>query len=68
MLASEEFGVFDHNAASAMFFLGAGGRHPALHNPDYDSPDDVIPIASNPFFAFERGMGRWPKGNRYQLS
>ena len=28
MRASEDFGVFGHNAASAMFFLGAGERHP----------------------------------------
>ena len=27
-----------------MFFLGAGEHHAALHNPDYDFPDDLIAI------------------------
>ncbi|MHA6687086.1 amidohydrolase [Mesorhizobium sp. A556] len=49
MRASEDFGIFGHNAASAMFFLGAGERYPALHNPDYDFPDDLIPIGSKIF-------------------
>jgi len=49
MRASEDFGVFGHNAASAMLFLGAGEQHPALHNPDYDFPDDLIPIGSRIF-------------------
>lgn len=43
MSASEDFGLFGQNAASAMFFLGAGETCPALHNPDYDFPDDLIP-------------------------
>jgi len=29
-----------------MFFLGAGELHPALHKPDYDFPDGLIPIGS----------------------
>ena len=33
-----------------MFFLGAGERA-ALHNPDYDFPDDLIPIGSRVFMA-----------------
>lgn len=44
MLASEDFGVFGHNARSAMLCLGPGEDHPALHNPDYDFPDALIPI------------------------
>lgn len=56
MRASEDFGVFGHNAASAMFFLGAGERHPALHNPDYDFPDDLIPIASRVFMRTVRNL------------
>ena len=46
MRASEDFGIFGHKAASAMFFLGAGEGYPSLHNPDYDFPDDLIPIGS----------------------
>lgn len=42
MRGSEDFGLFGTNAKSAMFFLGAGERHPMLHNPDYDFPDGLI--------------------------
>ncbi len=41
---SEDFGLFAQIAQSAMFLLGAGEDHPQLHNPDYDFPDDLIPI------------------------
>lgn len=43
MRASEDFGQFGAVARSAMFLLGAGERAPALHNPDYDFPDALIP-------------------------
>ena len=56
MRASEDFGVFGHSASSAMFFLGAGERHPALHNPDYDFPDDLIPIGSKVFMRTVRNL------------
>jgi amidohydrolase len=41
--ASEDFGRFCAAAPQAMLYLGAGEGHPALHNPDYDFPDDLIP-------------------------
>ncbi|MBU1315244.1 MAG: amidohydrolase [Alphaproteobacteria bacterium] len=44
--ASEDFGRFGAVSRSAMFYLGAGEKHPALHNPDYDFPDDLIPIGA----------------------
>jgi amidohydrolase len=56
MRASEDFGLFGHSASSAMFFLGAGERHPALHNPDYDFPDDLIPIGSKIFMRTARNL------------
>jgi len=56
MRASEDFGIFGHSAASAMFFLGAGEGHPALHNPDYDFPDDLIPIGSRVFMRTMRNL------------
>jgi metal-dependent amidase/aminoacylase/carboxypeptidase family protein len=56
MRASEDFGLFGHSAASAMFFLGAGERHPALHNPDYDFPDDLIPIGARIFMRTVRNL------------
>lgn len=46
---SEDFGQFGHAAKSAMFVLGSGEDHPQLHNPDYDFPDDLIPIGANIF-------------------
>ncbi len=42
MRASEDFGLFGRHSNSAMFLLGAGETRPALHNPDYDFPDDLI--------------------------
>jgi amidohydrolase len=56
MRASEDFGIFGHNAASAMFFLGAGEQYPALHNPDYDFPDDLIPVGSKIFMRTARNL------------
>lgn len=49
MRGSEDFGTFGHTSKSAMFFLGSGVDRPNLHNPDYDFPDDLIPIASRAF-------------------
>ena len=49
MRASEDFGRFGHGAKAAMLFLGAGEDCPALHNPDYDFPDDLIAIGVNLF-------------------
>ena len=41
---SEDFGHFGRVAQAALVGLGAGNEHPALHNPSYDFPDDLIPI------------------------
>ncbi|WP_113910832.1 amidohydrolase [Roseovarius dicentrarchi] len=46
MRASEDFGVFGWTAKAAMLLLGSGTEHAALHNPDYDFPDDLIPIGA----------------------
>ena len=56
MRASEDFGTFGHRAKSAMFFLGAGENHRALHNPDYDFPDDLIAIGARVFLRTVRNM------------
>lgn len=37
----EDFGIFTQHYKGAMFGLGAGEDTPALHNPDYDFPDDI---------------------------
>ncbi|MCE7992610.1 MAG: amidohydrolase [Roseivirga sp.] len=39
---SEDFGLFLQQCQGAMFGLGSGIDQPALHNPDYDFPDDLI--------------------------
>lgn len=55
MRASEDFGLFGRGATrSAMFYLGAGMDLPALHNPDYDFPDDLIPIGARVFVRLVR--------------
>lgn len=41
---SEDFGHFTAGFKGAMFGLGAGVDHPALHHPKYDFPDDLIDI------------------------
>ena len=42
---SEDDLVGGHGARAALLMLGAGDT-PALHNPDYDFPDDLIPIGA----------------------
>ena len=54
--ASEDFGRFGSAGKSAMFFLGAGERHASLHNPDYDFPDDLIPIGARIFMRAVRDL------------
>lgn len=56
MRASEDFGRFGHIAKAAMLFLGAGRDHAALHNPDYDFPDDLIPIGTRIFHQVTRDL------------
>ena len=53
---SEDFGRFASLAPSAMFFLGAGTDRPALHNPDYDFPDTLIPIGAGIFLQTLRDL------------
>ncbi|MCR9139250.1 MAG: amidohydrolase [Alphaproteobacteria bacterium] len=56
---SEDFGEYGQSAKSAMFFLGAGVDHPALHNPDYDFPDELIRSGTQMFLsALNRILGR----------
>ncbi|MFV8369848.1 amidohydrolase [Flavobacterium sp. LB2R40] len=38
----EDFGLFTQHYPGAMFGLGSGIHTPALHNPDYDFPDEII--------------------------
>jgi amidohydrolase len=45
----EDFGLFTQQFKGAMFGLGAGLETPALHNPDYDFPDEILPTGINMF-------------------
>lgn len=56
MRASEDFGVFGWNAKAAMLCLGPGNDYAALHNPDYDFPDDLIPIGVRIFERITRDL------------
>src|SRR5690606_25552855 len=47
----EDFGLFTEKFDGAMFGLGAGENMPALHNPDYDFPDAIIPAGIKIFHA-----------------
>lgn len=38
----EDFGAFTQQFPGAMFGIGAGEETPALHNPDYDFPDEIL--------------------------
>ncbi|MEP1032565.1 amidohydrolase [Ekhidna sp.] len=37
----EDFGLFTQKFPGAMFGIGSGENCPALHNPDYDYPDEI---------------------------
>lgn len=38
----EDFGLITQKFSGAMFGIGSGKDCPALHNPDYDFPDEII--------------------------
>ena len=46
----EDFGLFTQHIPGAMFGLGSGVNTPALHNPDYDYPDDITLTGVNLFY------------------
>ena len=56
MRASEDFGAFGWDAKAAMLCLGPGEDHPALHQPDYDFCDDLIPIGTHIFERIVRDL------------
>ena len=56
MRASEDFGAFGWKAKAAMLCLGPGERHVALHQPEYDFPDDLIPVGARIFDRIRRDL------------
>jgi len=47
---SEDFGHFLKIYPGALFGLGSGLKQPALHNPDYDFPDELIEAGVSIFY------------------
>jgi amidohydrolase len=43
---SEDFGHFTSAMPGVLFGLGAGEETPPLHHPNYDFPDDLLPLGS----------------------
>lgn len=56
MRASEDFGIFGKQSKAAMLCLGPGKDYAALHNPDYDFNDDLIPIGTSIFERITRDL------------
>ena len=50
----EDFGLFTQHYSGAMFGLGAGINTAALHNPDYDFPDDIIITGVKMFYQISK--------------
>jgi amidohydrolase len=48
---SEDFGYYTKDIKAGFFGLGAGEEHPALHNPHYDFPDEIIETGINMFYS-----------------
>nr|MBA3986682.1 peptidase dimerization domain-containing protein [Flavobacteriales bacterium] len=46
----EDFGLFTQQYKGAFFGIGAGEGCPALHNPDYDFPNELLPTGSKMFY------------------
>jgi amidohydrolase len=47
---SEDFAYYTEQYQGAFFGLGAGVRHPSLHNPDYDFPDSILKAGIDMFY------------------
>ncbi len=53
---SEDFAWYGRVAKAVLVGLGAGKNHAALHNPDYDFPDDLIEPGVRLFEAIATGV------------
>jgi amidohydrolase len=47
----EDFGAYTKMVPGAMFGIGSGKDHAALHHPDYDFPDELIKPGSEMFYS-----------------
>lgn len=46
----EDLGIFTEHFKGAMFGLGSGENTPALHNPNYDFPDEITETGAEIFY------------------
>jgi len=53
---SEDFGHFTNHFKGALFGLGSGKKQPALHNPDYDFPDEIIESGTRVFYSIIKNI------------
>lgn len=53
---SEDFGHFTNQIKGALFGIGAGDNTPALHNPNYDFPDELIETGSKLFYQIAKEL------------
>jgi metal-dependent amidase/aminoacylase/carboxypeptidase family protein len=49
--ASEDFGWYTKRCPGAIFYIGTGEDHAALHTEAYDFPDAILPAAAAMFRA-----------------
>lgn len=52
----EDFGFFTEKFKGAMFGIGAGEQTPALHNPDYDFPDEILDTGVHLFIGIAKTL------------
>ncbi|CAM9270072.1 unnamed protein product [Ectocarpus fasciculatus] len=45
----EDFGLFTQRFSGCFFGIGSGVDRPALHNPDYDYPDEILAVGLQVF-------------------
>jgi amidohydrolase len=50
----EDFGLYTQHYSGALFGIGSGENIPALHNPDYDFPDAIIPSGVSIFYQISK--------------
>jgi amidohydrolase len=50
----EDFGLFTQHYSGAIFGLGSGKNTAALHNPDYDFPDEIIDTGISIFYQISK--------------
>ncbi len=55
---SEDFGYFTQKYKGGYFGLGSGENQPALHNPNFDFPDDLIETGVKVFYSIYKTIIR----------